>query len=368
MYLSFFTQRPAVRLAALALTVATLTLAGCGARPQALPTETPGPAATSAPTQAPATNTAAPAATTAAPPPATATVRASPTAEAIATEGTASAPTPEAGATLTGTVAAETPAGGTAVPEGVDKVDFVSDVTVPDGTDFAPGEAFVKTWRLRNSGTTTWTAEYDLAFIRGEQMGGPASVPLSDTVAPGETIDLSVSMVAPTALGNKVGFWQLRNAQGVLFGGGAEANEPIYVQIDVVPAGSTTPGAASTAAPGGLRITGTSISVDRASASGACPQTFRITASFTSEGAGTVTYRLEAAASTPGFTFNLPEAFNGTFTDAGPRTFAVPFTLEFTNSVNGEAWLHITAPQDVTSDRVSFSLTCTPGAAASATP
>ncbi len=34
---------------------------------------------------------------------------------------------------------------------GIDQVEFVFDVTVPDGTNFAPGEAFVKTWRLKTS-------------------------------------------------------------------------------------------------------------------------------------------------------------------------------------------------------------------------
>jgi hypothetical protein len=366
---------PVLPLASLLL-VGALALSGCSLlRPAQVPTETPAPAATDAPTSAPAT-TAAPLPSNTAPPAstatraATATLRPSATSEAGATEGT---PPNAATATsaVTGTVAAETPAAGTAVPAGVDKAEFVSDVTVPDGTDFTPGQAFVKTWRLRNSGTTTWTVDYQLAFIRGAQMGAPAAVPLSGTVAPGQTADISVNMIAPTALGNQVAFWQLQNAQGVLFGGGAEANEPVYVQIDVVPAGST-PGAVSTGAPGSLSVTSTNISIDRASATGTCPQTFRITTSFTSQGAGTVTYRLEASSSTPGFTFNLPEAFDSPFNDAGPRTFAVPYSLEFSNSVTGEAWLHITAPQEITSDRVSFSLTCeaaaNPTTAATATP
>ena len=41
---------------------------------------------------------------------------------------------------------------------------FITDVTVPDGTQFAPGEVFTKTWRLKNIGTCTWTPDYDIAF------------------------------------------------------------------------------------------------------------------------------------------------------------------------------------------------------------
>ncbi|HGJ66308.1 TPA: hypothetical protein ENS27_13160, partial [bacterium] len=42
---------------------------------------------------------------------------------------------------------------------------FVADVTVPDGTSFAPGAAFIKTWRLKNIGTCTWTGKYGLSFV-----------------------------------------------------------------------------------------------------------------------------------------------------------------------------------------------------------
>src|SRR6185503_18556942 len=51
-----------------------------------------------------------------------------------------------------------------------DDSNFVKDVTVPDGTHFAPGAAFNKTWRLRNSGPCTWTTDYQFHFSSGEPM------------------------------------------------------------------------------------------------------------------------------------------------------------------------------------------------------
>jgi len=60
-------------------------------------------------------------------------------------------------------------------PAGCDRAQFISDVTVPDGTTFAPGAAFNKTWRLKNVGTCTWTTSYSLVFDSGEKMGGPDS-------------------------------------------------------------------------------------------------------------------------------------------------------------------------------------------------
>ncbi|MBC7228016.1 MAG: hypothetical protein H5T61_12435, partial [Thermoflexales bacterium] len=44
---------------------------------------------------------------------------------------------------------------------------WVADVTVPDNTAFAPGIPFVKTWRVRNSGTCAWEPGTKLVFISG---------------------------------------------------------------------------------------------------------------------------------------------------------------------------------------------------------
>ena len=114
-----------------------------------------------------------------------------------------------------------------------DWAQFVGDITVPDGTSFAPGTAFTKTWRLRNIGTCTWTTSYALVFVSGSQMGAPSVVNLTSSVAPNGTIDISVNMTAPAVNGHYRGNWQLRNASGVLFGIGTYANSSFWVDINV---------------------------------------------------------------------------------------------------------------------------------------
>ncbi|HTX92593.1 MAG TPA: NBR1-Ig-like domain-containing protein [Anaerolineales bacterium] len=114
-----------------------------------------------------------------------------------------------------------------------DWAQFVSDVTVPDGTGFAPGTTFVKTWRLKNIGTCTWTTSYTVVFANGSLMGAPASVNLPASVAPGATVDISVNMTAPSAPGTYVGYWKLRNASGGIFGVGPADNGLFFVQINV---------------------------------------------------------------------------------------------------------------------------------------
>jgi hypothetical protein len=109
---------------------------------------------------------------------------------------------------------------------------FITDVTVPDGTQFAPGEVFTKTWRLKNIGTCTWTPDYDIAFDSGSQMSG-TNMQVPGYVAPGQTVDVAVTFTAPSTPGHYVGYWMLRNASGKMFGTGGWADESFYVDIYV---------------------------------------------------------------------------------------------------------------------------------------
>ncbi len=127
---------------------------------------------------------------------------------------------------------------------GCDKAQFIADVTVPDGTVYAPGAAFKKTWRLKNVGTCTWTTGYSLVFSSGEKMGGPTSAPFPTGVAPGQTVDLTVNLTAPNTGGTYRGNWMLKNSSNAVFGIGTTANKPFWVEIKV--SGPTaTPGTPS---------------------------------------------------------------------------------------------------------------------------
>lgn len=110
---------------------------------------------------------------------------------------------------------------------------FVQDVTIPDDTNIPAGDTFQKTWRLRNTGTCTWTTDYDVVFDSGNIMSGPPSSPLPGSVAPNATVDITLSLTAPTSDGTHRGNWKLRDASGVLFGLGAQAETPFFVQIVV---------------------------------------------------------------------------------------------------------------------------------------
>lgn len=127
-----------------------------------------------------------------------------------------------------------TPGGPTITPgdTNCDAVEFISDVSIPDDSEIDAGASFTKIWRLKNIGTCTWTTAYNLVFIEGERMEAPWVVPLSNEVAPGATIDISVALTAPAKSGTYRGDFKLRNANNAVFGLG-ELNDPFWVQIKV---------------------------------------------------------------------------------------------------------------------------------------
>ncbi len=133
----------------------------------------------------------------------------------------------------------------------IDGMAWVADLTYDDKNMTAPpalqpGQAFVKTWRVRNSGTCTWDSTYTLGFVQGNipgaQMGGQPTA-ISGQVAPGATYDISVNLVAPLTPGTYQGWWQMHNGKNVPFG------QRIYVGITVPAAPTPTPKPTQTPAP-----------------------------------------------------------------------------------------------------------------------
>ena len=127
--------------------------------------------------------------------------------------GTATA-TPSAPDATIDPAATATTVGATAVPpttgpgDCVPDMAFVADVTIPDDTVIPAGVTFVKTWRVRNTGTCTWGPGTIAFFSGGSKMSAPDAVRISET-RPGETVDISVNLVAPSEPGKYTGYWQL---------------------------------------------------------------------------------------------------------------------------------------------------------------
>ncbi len=160
---------------------------------------------------------------------------------------------------------------------------FITDVTYPDNTIVPANSTFTKTWRLQNTGSCSWTPSYALVFVSGDVMNGPTAQALTGNVNPGQTVDISVNLQAPSSNGTYTGHWGLRNASGVIF-------TRFYVQIKVNGGGS-----------GGSVFAVTSVNF---SVTGSCPN-FNMTVTVTTNGAGTV---------------SLHRIFSDNGTDTTPKT------------------------------------------------
>ncbi len=162
-----------------------------------------------------------------------------------------------------------------------DKAQFVSDITFPDNSILTPGQIFTKIWRIKNIGTCSWTPSYTIVYDHGEQMSGPSSQAMIGNTNPGQTVDISINLVAPVTANDYVGYWKIRNAAGVTF-------TQFYVDIKVVGGGG-----------GAFAVTTIDYILSTWSDAGHtnCP---RVIAKITVNGPGTVTFKWTRADSPSG--------------------------------------------------------------------
>lgn len=115
---------------------------------------------------------------------------------------------------------------------------FVQDVTIFDGTEFAPGAAFTKIWRLRNSGSCAWPKSTQLIHVGGDELGSILAVTLElpeEGLNPDCEAEVSVDLVAPEKPGRYVSHWRLVSPTGQKFG------HRVWVLIQVVPSDEQSP-------------------------------------------------------------------------------------------------------------------------------
>jgi hypothetical protein len=94
---------------------------------------------------------------------------------------------------------------------------FVEDITIPDHSIIERGEIFTKTWRVRNTGTCTWTPAYQINLAGGNPLSWSRSS-LVGIVPAGEEAEISIEIVSPEIPGNYQAWWQLANDMGEPFG------------------------------------------------------------------------------------------------------------------------------------------------------
>ena len=208
---------------------------------------------------------------------------------------------------------------------------FVSDVTIPDGMIVAPGATFTKTWRVRNDGNCPWDQKYALELAKGDSMGATTKFPLTRTINPGDTADLSIDFTAPTTEGDYSGFWHILTPFGGYIGL-SPSNQSLFVKIRVSSNPEKSFGAVSVVYDW-TRRPQTGCGTDGAY--------YDFTATITANGAGNVNYRWDH------------NPFDGVvvagtlkFTEAGSKnvTWTWHMTLDHVQGI--DRWVAITWPTE----------------------
>ena len=214
---------------------------------------------------------------------------------------------------------------------------FITDVTVPDGTVMTPNQTFTKKWRIKNIGTCAWTG-FSLVFDNGESMGGPATKAIS-ALNPGQEVDLEVNLTAPSTIGAYRGYWRINTNGGVLVpivngSQGKSFYVDIKVQLPATATNTSTPPFAVT----NVTFTNT----------GGCGS-FTATANITVNGPGTVNLHWIR-----GDGANVPEPPDLVFTAAGTQSISVSWST--TSTDNSKNWfdIYIDTPNNQQFGRSSF--------------
>lgn len=198
---------------------------------------------------------------------ATETETETPTATGIATE----TPSVQASATFTPETPTPFP---TNSPNCTNSASFITDVTIPDNSNVVANTTFTKTWRVKNTGTCIWNPDYALSHYSEEQMGAPASVPLAVTF-PNETLDVSVDLIAPSAVGIHRGNFVIKNPAGLIMS--VDKDSRLWLIINVSSAVATDTPATS------VSVSSTSTSSTAASGTDTGTGFVKVTCAYTTD-------------------------------------------------------------------------------------
>ena len=134
-----------------------------------------------------------------------------------------------------------------------------------DFNNLQPGRQFTAVWTVRNSGEQPWTGDFRVVYVdqstadttglARDTLGGKPVYSLKqvsgrDSVAPGETAEIAMPLVAPLQPGAYALHWQLETPGGQPFGGTR------WLRIGVVagPGGETRPRPSTTGVEFGMNI------------------------------------------------------------------------------------------------------------------
>lgn len=108
-----------------------------------------------------------------------------------------------------------------------DVIEFLGDVTIPDGTEVEPGQRLDKRWQFKNSGNCNWDENYEVRLVAGPSLGAASQQKLYPARG---TVDFVIRMIftAPDEPDRYRSAWQVFDPQGESLG------EPFFIEVNVI--------------------------------------------------------------------------------------------------------------------------------------
>jgi hypothetical protein len=106
------------------------------------------------------------------------------------------------------------------------KLTFIRDITIPDGTEVSPGQTVTKRWLVENSGSCDWQSAYQLLLISGLKLGASETQHLYPARRSTRAV-LEIVFTAPDSPGRYNTWWQAADPSGNRFG------DPFYMDLVV---------------------------------------------------------------------------------------------------------------------------------------
>lgn len=136
-------------------------------------------------------------------------------------------------------------AGGTPSSSTGDNLGWVADVSIPDCTILPPGTEEVKTWKVKNTGTTTWTASYyalwtdikNYDIYKYTDVVTQVQKKLGEEIKPGTEYELDMKFMTPVETGVYKIFYTMVNPNVKYPAGHLGFGDPLWVTFVV----NTTP-------------------------------------------------------------------------------------------------------------------------------
>lgn len=128
-------------------------------------------------------------------------------------------------------------AGGTPASSTGDNLGWVADVSIPDCKILPPGTEEVKTWKVKNTGTTTWTAAYyalwtdikNYDIYKYTDVVTQVSKKLGEEIKPGTEYELDMKFLTPVDNGVYKIFYTMVNPNVKYPAGHLGFGDPLWV-------------------------------------------------------------------------------------------------------------------------------------------